>query len=382
MLNTKLTSLGTAALTALTVLVTAAPAHADSPWFAPYVPTSINNTFGPGPAPRGTVAADFDNDGHLDIATIADFSMGGLLIAPGEGDGTFGATTSIPGTAITQGIDGGDLNNDGNADIVAMTQWDVQVLFGDGTGDFTSSGRFPFILGAQVEPRVMDIDNDGDLDVVAPTFGAIQTLRNTGGGNFQAGPTSLVPGGLTLSTISPAHLDPDANADLFAVAAASGTTFALRGDGTGRFNVSGKMYGAGFIVEDVAAIDLDGDGFDDAAIIGSLSFNLATGLTNGAGKFRKAFPESSTFTGVGPVSATVADLDGDGREDLVASVLFTTEPLRVLAGNGTAKMRYVGGYASGPLQQNPVIADFDEDGKPDIVVAGLGALSFLKNITS
>ncbi|MGH3516515.1 MAG: FG-GAP repeat domain-containing protein [Haloechinothrix sp.] len=65
--------------------------------------------------------------------------------------------------------------------------------------------------------------------------------------------------------MSPAKLDNDGWPDLFAVDGFSGTTFALLGDGSGGFTVSGQLYGSGFIPEDVTARDLDGDGYDDAA---------------------------------------------------------------------------------------------------------------------
>lgn len=368
-------------LTAGALVATATPAHAADPWFAPNVQTAIDNTLGPGPAPRGTATADFDNDGLPDIVTITDFTFGDILLATGDGDGTFTPAGEIPGTVQVQGLDAGDINGDGNADVVAMTVTDVRIRLGNGAGGFSNGPTYPLTLGGQVEPRLVDLDGDRDLDIVAPTFTAIQTLRNNGSGTFAAGPTTQVVGAAALSAISPAKLDGDSKTDLFAVDGFSGTTFALRGNGSGGFTVSGQLYASGLVPEDVTAIDLNGDGFDDAATVGSFSFSLVTALTNGSGAFTSPVG-TPQFGGPGPTSATAADLDGDGRQDLVVSSLFTPVPtVTVLAGNGTATMRKVGDFRVGIAPQNPVIADYNDDGQPDIVTAGVGALSFLRNTT-
>lgn len=368
---------------AVAAVVVAAPALAADAWFAPFQRTDIPNGAGPGPAPRGSATADFNGDGNADIVTIGEFSMGDALFVPGRGDGGFGTSSQIPGTTQIQGLDVGDVNGDGNADVVGMTTDQLRVKLGDGNGGFTDGATHPLTLGGQVEPRVLDVDSDGDLDVVAPTFTAIQTLLNNGTGGFSAGPTSQVAGAGVLSAISPATLDNDARPDLFTVDGFSGTTFALRGTGTGAFTVSGQLYGTGFVPEDVTAIDLDDDGFDDVATVGSFSFTLATGLTDGTGKFRSPTAESTQFGGPGPTSATAADFDRDGRTDLAVSSLATPAPtLLVLAGNGTAKMRKVGDFPVAVAPQNPVVADYDGDGKLDIVTVGPGALSMLRNTAS
>lgn len=368
-------------LTAGALVATATPADAADPWFAPNVQTAIDNTLGPGPPPRGTATADFDNDGLPDIVTITDFTFGDILLATGDGDGTFTPAGEIPGTVQVQGLDAGDVNGDGNADVVAMTVSDVRIRLGNGAGGFSTGPTYPLTLGGQVEPRLMDLDNDGDLDIVAPTFTAIQTLRNNGSGTFTAGPTTQVLPSAALSAISPAKLDGDDKADLFAVDGFSGTTFALRGNGNGGFTVSGQLFATGLVPEDVVAIDLNDDGFDDVATVGSFSFTLVTALTNGSGAFTSPVG-TPQFGGPGPTSATAADFDRDGREDLVVSSLFTPVPtVTVLAGNGTATMRKVGDFRVGIAPQNPVIADYDDDGQPDIVTAGVGALSFLRNTT-
>lgn len=367
---------------ALLTLAIVAPASADPAWFAPYVSSTIPNGPGPGPAPRGTATADFTGDGKADIVTISNFTFGNILMVPGNGNGTFATSSEIVGTAQTQGLDAGDVNGDGKADVVAMTTSEVRIELGDGHGHFTAGQVLPLTLGGQVEPRLMDVDSDGDLDIVAPTFTAIQTLRNNGNGTFVTGPTSQVTGASVLSAISLARLDADGRPDLFAVDGFSGTTFALRGDGTGRFTISGQLYATGFVPEDIAALDLNGDGFDDVATVGSFSFTLATGITDGTGKFKKTIADSTQYGGPGPTSVTAADLDQDGRTDLVVSSLATAAPkLMVLAGNGTASMRKVADFAVGALPQNPVIADYDGDGQPDIVTAGPGSLSFLRNTT-
>ncbi|EFQ82472.1 FG-GAP repeat protein [Aeromicrobium marinum DSM 15272] len=368
---------------ALCVALVPTAASAASIDFAPPVESAIDNGAGPGPAPRANVSADVDGDGSPDIVSIGNLGFGGLLVSISNGDGTFAAATSIPGTSGSQGVDVGDVDGDGIADVVTATVAQLQVLLGNGDGTFTSAGTYPYSLGGQVQPILTDVDNDGDLDVVSPSFTSINTLLNDGSGTFADGPTSWVAGAGVVSAIAPARLDSDGLGDLFAVDGLSGTTFALVGTGGGRYTVTGRLLGSGFIPEDVVAIDLDGDGFDDAATVGSFSFTLATGLTNGIGRFRSVFPATVRFAGPGPTSAAAADLDGDGREDLVVSSLANPlqGTLTVLAGNGTARPTKVGAFATASFPQNPMLIDADGDGRTDMVTVSPGTITTVRNVT-
>lgn len=368
-------------LTGGALVASALPAQAAGAWFAPYVSTTIDNGIGPGPAPRGSTVADFNSDGRPDVVTITDFTQGDILLVTGDGDGTFTPAGEIAGTSGTQGLDAGDVNGDGKADVVAMSTTTLKVEYGDGTGHFTAGPSYPLTLGGQVEPRLLDLDADGDLDVASMTFTAINTLVNNGGGTFVAGPTTQLPGTCAVSAISPARLNNDARADLFAVDGCSGTAFALKGTGTGAFTVTGSLYLSGLVPEDIAAIDLNGDGYDDMGTIGSFSFTLTTALTNGQGAFTSVVG-TTQFGGAGPTSMTAADFDQDGRKDLAVSWLFSGAPgVTVLKGNGTPGMQKIADFPVGSFPQNPMVADYDGDGQPDIVTAGPGALSFLRNTT-
>jgi hypothetical protein len=369
-------------MTAGCLAVTVMPAQAANLWFATNVQTTINNGLGPGPAPRGSATADFNSDGKPDIVTILNFTQGNILLTTGNGNGTFTPAGEIAGTSGTQGLDAGDVNGDGNADVIAATTTDVKIEYGNGAGGFTAGPTYSQTLGGQVEPRLADLDGDGDLDIAAPTFTAIQTLINNGNGTFTVGPTTQVPGTGAISTISPARLNADSKADLFAVDGFSGTAFALKSTGGGNFSVSTGLYLSGLVPEDAAAIDLNGDGYDDLATIGSFSFSLTTALTNGQGAFTNVVG-TTTFAGPGPTSMTAADFNHDGKKDLAISWLLSPSGgVKILAGNGTVSPTLIGDFTVGSFPQNPMVADYDGDGKPDIVTAGPGALSFLKNTTS
>jgi hypothetical protein len=162
----------------------------------------------------------------------------------------------------------------------------------------------------------------------------------------------------------------------------SSTVYALKSTGGGAFTATGNLHASGGLVpEDIEAIDLNGDGFDDMATIGSFSFTLSTALTNGQGAFVGSL-SNYQFGGAGPTSLSSADLNHDGKTDLVVSWLASARPgVTVLAGNGTVAMQKVGDFTVGAAPQNPMLVDFDGDGKRDILTAGPGALSFLRNTT-
>lgn len=371
-----------ASLTAGAVVATAGPALAAG-WFGTAINSAIDNGAGPGPAPRPAATADVNGDGHADLVSIGEFANGDIRVSLGDGTGRFATATTVAGTASTQGLDLGDVTGDGKTDIVAMTVSEARILKGNGAGGFTQIGTYPLTLGGQVQPLVVDLDTDGDLDVVAPTFTAIQALLNNGAGGFTAAPQSQVAGAGVLSAIAVAHLNPGSSPDLFAIDGMSGTLFALKGNGNGTFTVTGSLYGTSFIPEDVAAIDLNDDGYDDGAVVGSFSFSLSTGLTDGTGKFTSSVPSSYQFGGPGPTSAAVADFNEDGRDDLVVSSLANPSAgtLTVLAGNGTPGMQQVGTFSTAAFPQNPVLADYDEDGDIDIAVVSPGTITVLPNTT-
>jgi hypothetical protein len=141
--------------------------------------TNINLYNGDGAVFSPAFAADFDNDGYLDI-------LYGTTLLKNLGNGTFtNLPTGLPGHATAIG----DFDNDGYVDVLVGGQ----VYRNLGNGTFTNLGAgFPS-LGHSVG----DYDNDGNLDVLAlggdQSFSQVQVWRNLGNGNFTN--VQTLPGG-------------------------------------------------------------------------------------------------------------------------------------------------------------------------------------------
>lgn len=371
----------TCALAVLALTISPAAARAAAPSFAPFTAFATGSQYGPGFAPVSTVGADFDGDGDVDVATASNFGQADARLLRNTGTGTFGPPIVIPGTSGAQSLAAGDVDGDGDADLVGMTSQAAVIARNDGTGACTITQTLPLTIGAQVQAILTDTDADGDLDVAAPTFNAIQTLRNAGDGTFAAGPSTTVPGAFGLAAITAADLDGDGVRDLLAADGGSGVVHALLGTRTGSFDVGGSLAGAGLGLEDVAAVDLDGDGIDDVAAVGSFSFSLGTGLSDGRGGFKS--PVASVGPGgSGPTSVGVGDVNRDGRDDLLVSFLASPNGgVRAFTGNGTVTPTAAGTFATGRAPQNPVVSDLDGDGRLDAALAGPGSLFVLRNTT-
>ncbi|MCY0990696.1 VCBS repeat-containing protein [Nannocystis sp. ILAH1] len=135
--------------------------------------------------------ADFTGDGVLDLLSWGSNSDPELF--QGTGMGTFGPPSAIPLPLKARGCDHGDVDGDGDLDIVAVDHGGLAVALGDGLGDFTTTLFAQDIVWADVV--LFDLDDDGHLDLVInrwePEEGAIETWFGVGDGTFTPGESRL-----------------------------------------------------------------------------------------------------------------------------------------------------------------------------------------------
>src|SRR6266699_2151245 len=279
--------------------------------------------------PSNIVVGDFNGDGKPDLA-VANFGDWNVYVLLGNGDGTFQVARSVyfnGGGARFWYIAEGDFNGDGKLDL-AVTDYsnnNVSVLLGNGDGTFQAPRTFPVgIHPAQV--AVGDFNGDGKPDLVASNVDSntISVLLGNGDGTFQA--AQSLPVGL-----NPWY-------------------FAL-----GDFNSDGIL--------DLAVADYG----CSQECHPSPSNTVLVLLGNGDGTFR---PAPNLTVGNGPAGVAVADLNGDGKPDLVVAN-FDDNTLSVLLGNGDGTFQAAQNYLVDSAPVFVAVGDLNGDGKPDLAVADL-----------
>ncbi len=299
-----------------------------------------------GDHPRSVALGDFSGDGRLDAAVaISDYHVAVLF---GDGAGGFGppALFSVgpgrPGSTNYSAVAAGDLNRDGHLDLACAGEGTsaVSVLLGDGTGQLAAPRLIPQ-FNAPKAIALADFDGDGHLDVAVTNNGpGLTVLRGDVTGNFTfAAAISLTAAG----AVAAGDFNGDGRPDIAAIGSrglASGraTIAVALGDGKGRFAPPAFYpFGARDYScaqpepTQLAVADLDGDGHLDIAVPNPAGNEVAVLPGNGDGSFGEA--ETYATDGLGPVSVAHGDFTGSGEVDLVVAN-YTSDTVGILVNAG------------------------------------------------
>src|SRR5438477_3089672 len=201
---------------------------------------------------------------------------------------------------------------------------------------------------------VADINGDGKPDLVVS--GAAQAvLLGNGDGTFQAPKLIFAPGPAVMG-----DFNGDGKLDLAVASPYQGVSVFL-GTGDGTFGQ------ALFFSTDpgprLAAADLNGDHLTDLVVTSFQAQATTVFPANGDGTFRVS-ARYSAAVGANPVGTVLADFNGDGKTDMVRLNSSNTH-MEFFAGAGD-------GTFLAPVQllasaQGAAVADMNGDGKPDLV---------------
>jgi len=323
---------------------------------------------------RDIATGDFDGDQRPDWARLIAADGGSLEVWLAANSAQPAGRFPAPGL---ERLLAADLDNDGHLDLIAYGADSTEVFRGVGDGSFTAAGTdFGLSDTGAHAVAVLDFDIEGDLDVATAggRNGTAELFRNS-----LAGPLEPV-GKLSLPELSfrdatdliASDLDRDGDVDLL-IAHGAGLTLLdnlRQGLFVDRSQSAGLAKSAP--VQAVISVDLDQDGYPDLVTAGrGLSL-----LHNRQGRFESWEIGRQLRTNAEFSSVVAFDADNDGRMDLA---------MAGAAGLVVASRQSTGGFEFLEVVNPPsgvvglAAVDLDQDCDLDLLAGGSGGLYRLDN---
>ena len=325
----------------------------------------------------GVTVADFNGDGYLDVAYIADDSIA-VTVLLNSPSGTFSAKTFlVPNNDVMSGICAGDFNHDGHVDLATIdSQAQLFEWYGHGDGTFSTPVQYAVSGTGVLMLEVLttaDLNNDGILDIAAVSpVGGFIPIFGKGAGAFNAVPVISLGAGVPSVDSVTADFNSDGIPDIVVLrwdlTTNTVTAQVLLGIGNGRFKIA-RSFPVGMVGRAMAAGDVNRDGKIDLVVRNDPEAyglpELAVLLGNGDGTFRAPTTTGGTIPHVTfdnlPQQTTpvyIADVNNDGKPDVVSYA-----GVNLGKGDGT--------FADAiPLPDSNyllALGDFNKDGKIDLV---------------
>ena len=271
------------------------------------------------------VAADFDHDGHVDLAWVSGVvGEGQVFLARGNGDGTFAATQELGTFAIVG----------------------------------TNAPVFTYVIGAQLhDTGYLDllVEDEANPSVITLTTDSSGTLVRIVATRLGSGTGPMMA----------ADLNGDGHTDLVIQSTLTGTANVFLGSAEGLLTAAGT-YGGSTAVQSMLLHDVDGDGHPDLVVEGA---DGRIEILHGKGDGSFAATSKGGTVGADPTTGLgghlVAVTDAGGGHNF-----YTVTPagLSVLAEQRDLSLSLRGIYNAGPGRTSFAVGDFNGDGVPDVAV--------------
>ncbi|MGA7618366.1 FG-GAP-like repeat-containing protein [Candidatus Binatus sp.] len=356
---------------------------------------ATQQTFATGSVPYSVTAADVNGDGKPDliVANALRNTVSVLLntTARGAAKPSFSPPQTFTVGSVPYSVTAADINGNGKPDLIVANALDntVSVLLNSTAPGAIAPSFSPqqtFATGSvPYSVTTADIDGNGKLDLIVTNNDAgVSVLINT------TAPGATTPSFATRQTFATgsfafsatvADVNGNNKPDLIVANYNSNTVSVLlnttvRGATTPSFAPQ-QTFAAGSCPHSVTSADINGDGKPDLILAnaGSEGRNGVSVLLNttAPGATTPSFAPQQTFTAFSdPTSVTAADVNGDGKPDLIVAneagavsvLLNTTAPGAATPSFGPQQDFAAGG---GPI--SVTAADINGDGKPDLIVA-------------
>jgi uncharacterized repeat protein (TIGR01451 family) len=349
-----------------------------------------------GGTPSAVTTGDFNRDANVDVA-VANYGTT-VSVLLGSADGTFQASVDYPiSTALLGGIAAGDFNGDARLDL-AVTDRDgaLFILFGNGDGTFQPAlnlniGASPVAGASSLGLAVGNFNGDQNLDIALlywdPVNFASKILILLGNGDGTFHSTAAFDASGSLDSAVVADFNADGKLDL-AVANSTGVSpsapgvegnlVVFLGNGDGTFLKGPVLVDTGGTFRRLSVADFNSDGKPDLALItDETGGGVRVFLGNGDGSFQSPalVPQPDPFPS--DVDVASADLNGDGKPDLVVTLAGAVFDVQLGNGDGTFQPPL---HFTLPNNGYFVAAkDLNGDGRPDLVFTDTNGIEVVRN---
>ena len=284
-----------------------------------------------GHVPYYIYGGDLDHDGNPDIVSMNEgkpYQM--AVFFNKKGSGIFELPYNYPTGEGSSNCWGADIDYDGDIDVLATEteEQKIAILKNKGDGTFEPQVQYSTAPGLPHGAVAGDFDGDGDLDfavcnltshLIASDVAShsLQIFINPGDGVFQTPPHSNVGDVNEPRSIFGGDLDNDGDFDLAVANAGWGDLTIFKNDGKGIFSPVLPRPFVGIRPWNIYGGDLDKDGDIDLVTV-QRDGTLTVSFNNGNGYFSHTANDIYRFEGSG-IGVYVADLDGDNDLDVISS---------------------------------------------------------------